>query len=283
VLSFDLVATRDIAKGEEIFIDYGKEWINAWKAHEEKMNQVMIEHESSTKRQGPSASDMFTACYYWEDGDDDLFENDWQSLKNSWKTLDDATAIQKLGRDGSKFNKFNAGDEEEDDRGSFWPCSILETKNSTTAHSHSEPHYTVRIFQSPWHDLAPWAKIDVPRILTNFPPSSVKMFHKPYKSPMHSRDAFRHHVGIPSRMIPNHWRDKKKVQSRKKFRHGDRVEVKDTKNDHWRTGTIVVNSDTLAIMMDDGNVIMSSDIQQDNIRWATSHLMQVISKTHPFH
>ena len=32
-LSFDVVATRDIAKGEEVFIDYGLDWQRAWSAH----------------------------------------------------------------------------------------------------------------------------------------------------------------------------------------------------------------------------------------------------------
>jgi hypothetical protein len=222
---------------------------------------------------------MFSACYYWEDED---AVDDFGPEEISWKKFDDTTAIQKLGKDGSKFKLKSS--EEDEQQGSFWPCSILETKTSTTSsHPHSETTHTVRIFQSAWHDMAPWARIDIPRILTNFPASSVKMFYKPYKSPMHSRDAFRHYVGIPSHIIPNHWREKNIMEFTKIFRHGDRVEVKDTKTDSWRTGTVVVKDGSpQSIMMDDGNVIMRSNIPKENVRWATSHLMQIISKTHPF-
>eukprot|EP00978_Attheya_sp_CCMP212_P012599 scaffold31513_cov37-Attheya_sp.AAC.1 len=34
-LVMDIVATRDIAPGEEIFINYGSEWEEAWTAHSE--------------------------------------------------------------------------------------------------------------------------------------------------------------------------------------------------------------------------------------------------------
>ena len=32
-LSFDYVALRDIEEGEEVFMDYGDDWIAAWEAH----------------------------------------------------------------------------------------------------------------------------------------------------------------------------------------------------------------------------------------------------------
>lgn len=32
-LAWDYVAVRDIAQGEELFIDYGDAWVNAWEAH----------------------------------------------------------------------------------------------------------------------------------------------------------------------------------------------------------------------------------------------------------
>lgn len=35
-LAFDLIATRDISEGEEVFIDYGDEWEQAWQEHLEQ-------------------------------------------------------------------------------------------------------------------------------------------------------------------------------------------------------------------------------------------------------
>jgi len=32
-LSFEYVALRDIEEGEEIFMDYGEEWEDAWEQH----------------------------------------------------------------------------------------------------------------------------------------------------------------------------------------------------------------------------------------------------------
>ena len=38
-LVFDLVATRDIAAGEEIYLDYGQEWEDAWNQYAESWNE----------------------------------------------------------------------------------------------------------------------------------------------------------------------------------------------------------------------------------------------------
>jgi len=40
-LAFDLVATRDIRRGEEVLIDYGDEWEQAWRAHVEQWERPM--------------------------------------------------------------------------------------------------------------------------------------------------------------------------------------------------------------------------------------------------
>jgi len=38
VLSFELVATKDINEGDEILLDYGNDWDNAWKKHTQQWN-----------------------------------------------------------------------------------------------------------------------------------------------------------------------------------------------------------------------------------------------------
>jgi hypothetical protein len=38
-LMLEIVATRDIAQGEEVFIDYGKEWVAAWEKHEKQWQE----------------------------------------------------------------------------------------------------------------------------------------------------------------------------------------------------------------------------------------------------
>lgn len=249
--------------GDEIYIDYGEAWSQAWAKHKDNMDQ---------NRQQFTTSDMVTVCYYWEDeGEDDSLDQ-YSVHDSSWADLDDPTAIHVLGVDGSKFHMNTISD------GSFWPCSILETHVSNST---SMAHHTVRIFQSPWHDITSWSNHDFPRILTNFPADSVKMFYKPYKSPMHSRQAFRQPVGIPSDMIPIHWRNTKQMAS-SSFRVGDRVQVKDTRSNSWTTGTVVVNDKVLSVLKDDDNIILRN-IQPDEIRWATSHLMQIRASTHPFY
>jgi hypothetical protein len=40
-LLLEVVATRDIAQGEEVFLDYGPEWEAAWQAHVEQWNKLV--------------------------------------------------------------------------------------------------------------------------------------------------------------------------------------------------------------------------------------------------
>merc|ERR1740129_1719251 len=81
-LSLDIIATRDILPGEEIFFNYGQEWEDAWNNHAKSFNPDMEEaYASSTlmniesqpirtieeQKTNPYAENIITMCYYDED------------------------------------------------------------------------------------------------------------------------------------------------------------------------------------------------------------------------
>merc|ERR1711862_1083896 len=94
-MGMDIVATKDIAENEEIFLNYGEEWENAFTKHlnewqqpldastyidANKMNQndpTSVLRTLSEQRDNPYPSNIQTGCYYKheEDKETSLYEN----------------------------------------------------------------------------------------------------------------------------------------------------------------------------------------------------------------
>merc|ERR1711957_390476 len=84
---------------------------------------------------------------------------------------------------------------------SHWPCSVLKVNN--------DGKYIVQIHQSPLHSgktaTTNWGYNNVPRILTNYRRESIHFFVKPESQDHMLSGAFRHHVGVPDGIFPEHW------------------------------------------------------------------------------
>jgi hypothetical protein len=213
-------------------------------------------------------SDQFTACHYWEEEDGEHVVLGREHVGPDWTQLEDSVFLKLFGADGSKYEMHKEG--------SFWPCSVLAADRNDKTET-----FTVRIFQSLWHDRTSWEEKNLPRILTNYPAHSVKSFFKPYHSPMHSPGAFRRSVDLPSGMIPKHWHnDFGNVDSPKaQFNVGDRVEVRTKETGEWLPGT-VINEESIEILLDDISII-EVDIDPRDLRWPTMNL-QLDASLHPF-
>eukprot|EP00531_Pseudo-nitzschia_arenysensis_P009432 CAMPEP_0116142152 /NCGR_PEP_ID=MMETSP0329-20121206/14755_1 /TAXON_ID=697910 /ORGANISM="Pseudo-nitzschia arenysensis, Strain B593" /LENGTH=762 /DNA_ID=CAMNT_0003637367 /DNA_START=124 /DNA_END=2409 /DNA_ORIENTATION=- len=225
ILSLEVVATRDIAPGEEVFIDYGVDWENAWKKHVEKWKPpekpphfvtvqdanereeepIMKNLISGNLREIVDHSHIFLACQYFTDKDVDYSGSkyDGSGLKiTDWRLWDDETILRMFADDGESFEY---GDPEEGytTHGEYthWPCSVLKDEG--------DDKYTVRIHQTPLESTYTrrtlWDIYKFPRILTNYPRDSIRYFVKPEDQDHALPNAFRHHVGIPDGVYPEHW------------------------------------------------------------------------------
>lgn len=261
----ELIAIRDIEIDEEIFIEYGDAWVNAWNEHVEKWANGNVGERAG------KASDHFTACYYWEE-DNDNEDNSNTDPNNGidWTTLRDSEFLKIFSSDGSKFRN-------QQKNGSYWPCSILKLEANGLI---------VRIFQSMWHDTTQWETENIPRILSNYPKDSVTTFFKPYKSPLHDRSSFRHFVDLPPGFLPNQWLDKNSSRSESleeqitEFKSGDRVEIWDEVSGSWVTGTIIKGR-RFSVLLDGSNLI-ETRVPLEHLRWPTQ-LLQAAASQHPFY
>ena len=153
----------------------------------------------SEVKTNPLPPNIMAGCIYWETDENDA--TDWMESLNEddigdWESLDDKVIIEKFGEPGANYARTEANK----DLAEYWPCAVY-TKDESNGTA------VVRIFQNPTAETTKWISMEIPRLLTDYPMESIKFFHGPYKSDQHLPNAFRHHVGLPDDLIPDHWKE----------------------------------------------------------------------------
>jgi hypothetical protein len=198
-LLLELVATRDINNDEEILLDYGVDWQNAWTKHvkewkplpdagrytpsyvmEDVVNSLRTELEL---KDHPYPENLFTSCFYR------YADHKNEAEKNS-------------GADGVTTFRWDMT------RGLFdlrnlRPCKILQREQDPKQGT----LFTVRILNR--YGLAKNERI--PRggvhIVTHVPRRAIRFSDKIYTTDQHLENAFRHEIGIPDDIYPKQWKD----------------------------------------------------------------------------
>ena len=233
-LSFEVIALRDIDPDEEVFIDYGVEWENAflehsanWKPPKEgsgfenyvpiqKLNEEKGSFRTlSEQKQNPYPDNARTVCYKLYDINDDEVELDDDDLfwYRDEVSDEEAAGVGYFGYrntdeiddiDASFPNqvvtsgKLHIDDKKSHSGGCFWPCQIL---------SKEKDGYIVRILHKHGYEDMRWVAKRQARVLTSFPEQSIKFATESYKSDQFLPGAFRHHIGLRDNMFPEHWKD----------------------------------------------------------------------------
>ena len=190
-LLMELVAIRPIEEGEEILLDYGKDWEDAWDRHvcrwlpegvinvvssqmanQDPSNQII--RTAAEQQVHPYPDNLFTSCFYHFNVEDhrDAEINVWRSPP------------------GLMTHSRNVR-----------PCVVMDRH---TAHD-GELLYTVRMFNRP--GLTPSARLPKgkPHIVTGVPRSSIEFSDKLYTTDQHLESAFRKEIGLS--IFPQQWMD----------------------------------------------------------------------------
>ena len=197
-LLLELVATRSIKAGDELLLDYGKDWEDAWNQHvatwkphlneqffmssqdandNEKMNgilQTALELQSS-----PYPDNLFTSCYYRVNLESNFAEPINERQVFEWVETRSLTQESRNLR----------------------PCLVVDRQTSLSGVT----FYTVRIFNRP--GLAPSERIPPgrPYIVTGVPGYAIEFSEKLYTSDQHLERAFRKEIGLD--VFPLQWMD----------------------------------------------------------------------------
>lgn len=188
-LVMEVVATRDIKEGEEIFIDYGEHWQRAWDNYMAEwklkydantewplkasdMNVIYRDKPFKTKKElksDPYPLGIRTACFVeWEELEDGL-------PRVTEKGKDIANWVGPTETKGFVGNK-------------MFDCRVLERSEQL---ENGLWNYTIS------GDMQ----------ILNVPHSAIMFVDSAYTSDIHQEGAFRHPIGIPNDIFPQAWRD----------------------------------------------------------------------------
>lgn len=196
-LLMDLVAVRDIEPGEEILIDYGPLWHEAWEDYAEYwkprpqytpphvMDEVVAKLRTvEEQKQFPYPSNMVTSCFYPYNHTESVAAG---TTVVTAKTKEITAAKWKMARHTFDWQHLR-------------PCSILKR-------SKDEQTYTVRILNRPGMK----GDIRVPRgsihLVENVPRAAIRFTDKVYTTDQHIDGAFRFYLEIPDEIFPPQWKN----------------------------------------------------------------------------
>lgn len=172
-LSFDYVALRDLEEGEEIFLDYGDEWIEAWEAHVANWKPV------------PNADNYVHASEWTETALRTLEELSENPYPHNLQTL----CKESYRREGHR-NVFIPPLRNHNTR---YYCDVLER-------SANEPYvYKVKMYYGTTGDSV---------IVEGVTWEGVELLDKLKTADWHLPNAFRHPITIPEDILPDAWKNK---------------------------------------------------------------------------
>jgi hypothetical protein len=186
-LVLEYVALRDILPGEEIFIDYGEEWTQAWEKHvsdwkpENKdyvpayeYRRLHVEEPIRTEDEqvsDPYPENLRTACYFG--ATEEVSEDNVEWSSDNFSCLRPCVVKE----------RYEYGEEDE---------GLLYTVVVYPMGIALEPEYCQSI---PEEGLT----------VTRLPMSAVTVIDKPYSTDIHMQSAFRHEIGVPADIYPEVW------------------------------------------------------------------------------
>ena len=200
-LEFDYVATRDIEAGEEIFIDYGAEWADAWERHVRDWKPV------------PGAEGHVDAselnCF-----DTDCAET--PPIRTQEEQVDEpypdyvhlfCNFSKKRGYRNGTMAAWRHSDDWRKGSLDYQACKIL-ARFDTVRDKDGAMTYTCELNftedeahgeEDTWEDTM---------IVGGIPQHNIRFIKTPYTSDMYLPNAFRHEMMIPDEVMPDVWKNK---------------------------------------------------------------------------
>ena len=188
-LMLEFVASRDIEMGEEIYIDYGSVWDDAWDNHlstweapdeSEYVSLYQMNLEDSIRtldeqKTNPYPKNIMTICFTTI-GTDDI--TDQTDVEYEWEDFQAVPRSLKNSRECEVLERYK---------------SKVEEKSSTG----DVDLYTVRFVLEEKTEC----------IMSGMPRTSMEFVDRSYISDQHLKNGFRHPIQIPDEIFPQNWKN----------------------------------------------------------------------------
>jgi len=177
-LMLDIIATRDIYPGDEIYIDYGSDWQQAWNTHVSKWKLRKKDHYPPQAIR-PLKLYRYTLLT--------VLELKLQPYSDDKRTVCRIPAIREVQKNGKTNLKMYYG--VSDSNYHIVECDILERKKSD--------EYTALVY----------LKFKI--VIHGIPDNSICIsgHAKNINNNQAKKDAFRHFITIPNELFPLQWKD----------------------------------------------------------------------------
>jgi hypothetical protein len=236
-LILELVATRDIQPDEEILLDYGSIWSQSWKQYNDQYGEMILkladDHALETEYSQayimdeavtnlrtaeeqvsfPYADNVFTACFYRYDVNNDDEDADDESKKK--KKMEEGTTNK--GKTQATPWKMTPG---LFDMTNLRPCKVIsrEPANDRFATQindgrmpQGEMVYTAIIQNRPGLPLNERIPKGTKHVVSGIPRGAFRFVDRPYTTDVHLDGVFRHNIGVEEMgLYPEAWLDLKK-------------------------------------------------------------------------
>ena len=209
-LMIDIIATRDILVGEEIFLDYGEEWARNWDEH-------VANWESCNRRNNESNDDGHTSTL-----PSPTIIKELNDEKNTLLRTSDEQMLNPYPSHVQTICYFNLPSYvlygihyktwEFTTKPETYPCTIMSRSSFHDTGNALKPLNSIddqRIDQHLVHLYTVNVTIDnrTQFITRHVPRYGIMFAEKAYKSNQHMRCGFRSFIGLPDGMMPAHWID----------------------------------------------------------------------------
>ncbi|KAL7534777.1 hypothetical protein ACHAXR_006074 [Thalassiosira sp. AJA248-18] len=231
-LVLEMVALRDIRADEEVLLDYGSIWRQAWESHVKHWLQdpqngkeasvddytpaYIMEDVVSNLRtaeeqlQYPYTDNVFTACFYRYERDMDENETSIQPSQHSSSKKQTEAIPWKMS--AGLFDMIN-----------LRPCKVISREPVTDRHASSQQQQEQQQQQQPGQGKMYYTTIiqnrpglppneRVPKgekhIVSGIPREAFRFVDRPYTSDVHLDGAFRQNIGLEeTKIFPEAWLD----------------------------------------------------------------------------
>ena len=198
-LVWDYVATRDIAAGEELFLDYGSAWDEAWQKHVDEWNADQSLSETYQSAREWNIANANTPLLTQEEQKEAPYPDHF-----AFRCLKEAGVMDLTSGEANQLWGI---------RTVGLPCTIHARKQDETK---GDGMYTYTIhflpdaeYEDDLQELGLglnekgelwWMEMD------NVPREAIRAIDLPYTNDLFLKQAFRHFMEIPNDMFPTAWR-----------------------------------------------------------------------------